>query len=139
MRDLIFTNFRQILESEFVRENLPHWIDLVFGFKQTGKEAVDAINVFHPATYYGFDVDSIPDSLEKAAWETMVKTYGQTPRQLFRTPHPMVVQNLLPESGDNLPVVKGGLDFLSLSVPKIKIRVIKLLISFFRHQRSEMG
>ncbi|XP_059485723.1 lysosomal-trafficking regulator isoform X2 [Neocloeon triangulifer] len=85
---------RQALESDYVRENLPHWIDLVFGCKQTGKAAVDAINVFHPATYIGFDVTSIKDPLERLAWETMVRTYGQTPRQLFKAPHPMIVQSL---------------------------------------------
>ena len=43
---------RASLESEIVREFLPYWIDLVFGFKQTGKPAVEAINVFHPAVCY---------------------------------------------------------------------------------------
>ncbi|CAL1677884.1 unnamed protein product [Lasius platythorax] len=84
---------RAALESDIVREVLPYWIDLVFGFRQTGKPAVEAINVFHPATYYGFDVEQIADPLERQAWETMVRTYGQTPAQLFRAPHPLI-QNL---------------------------------------------
>lgn len=40
---------RQALESEFVRKQLHQWIDLIFGFKQKGKAAVEAVNVFHPA------------------------------------------------------------------------------------------
>ncbi|KAL0119810.1 hypothetical protein PUN28_007922 [Cardiocondyla obscurior] len=84
---------RAALESDIVREVLPYWIDLVFGFRQTGKPAIEAINVFHPATYYGFDVEQITDPLERQAWETMVRTYGQTPAQLFRAPHPLM-QNL---------------------------------------------
>jgi len=40
---------RQALESDIVRQSLPAWIDLVFGYKQRGKEAVDAVNVFHPS------------------------------------------------------------------------------------------
>lgn len=42
---------RQALESEIVRNTLHNWIDLIFGYKQTGQNAVDAINVFHPAVY----------------------------------------------------------------------------------------
>ena len=40
---------RQALESNYVTSDLGSWIDLVFGFRQQGKSAVDAVNVFHPA------------------------------------------------------------------------------------------
>lgn len=40
---------RQALESDQVSQTLCQWIDLVFGLKQKGKAAVQAINVFHPA------------------------------------------------------------------------------------------
>lgn len=37
---------RQALEAPHVTEHLPLWVDLVFGHKQTGQAAVDALNVF---------------------------------------------------------------------------------------------
>lgn len=40
---------RQALESDAVRVQLHRWVDLVFGWRQTGAAAVQAINVFHPA------------------------------------------------------------------------------------------
>lgn len=104
---------RQALESEQVSQTLCQWIDLVFGLKQKGKAAVQAINVFHPAvsasagvpgdalgggstpfqksflsqTYFGMDVSAVEDPVQRRALETMIKTYGQTPRQLFNGSH----------------------------------------------------
>ncbi|XP_055949206.1 lysosomal-trafficking regulator-like isoform X3 [Argiope bruennichi] len=85
---------RQALESETVTKNLHNWIDLVFGYKQTGEAAIKAINVFHPATYFGFDINQFQDPISKQALKAMVKTLGQMPKQLFFNPHPMVSLSL---------------------------------------------
>ncbi|XP_041043517.1 lysosomal-trafficking regulator isoform X2 [Carcharodon carcharias] len=79
---------RQALESDHISQTICNWIDLVFGNKQKGRAAVHAINVFHPATYFGMDVSAVEDPVQRRALETMIKTYGQTPRQLFTATHP---------------------------------------------------
>ena len=84
---------RQALESPLVRAELAHWIDLVFGYKQKGSAALEACNVFHPATYPG-EVGG-EDDVEAQARQTMVATYGQTPLQLFFSPHPLPVEDLV--------------------------------------------
>ena len=91
---------RQALESPLVRAELAHWIDLVFGYKQKGAAALEACNVFHPATYPG-EVGG-EDDVEAQARQTMVATYGQTPLQLFFSPHPLPVEELV--ENDDGPV-----------------------------------
>jgi WD40 repeat protein len=80
---------RDALESDFVSSHLHEWIDLIFGFKQRGTEAVKALNIFYYLTYEGvIDIDDIKDPMIKASVETQISNFGQTPSQLFTKPHP---------------------------------------------------
>ena len=50
---------------------LPEWIDLVFGYKQRGKEAEKALNTFFYLTYDDMvDLDRITDPKVKISIET---------------------------------------------------------------------
>ncbi|KAI8062663.1 hypothetical protein BC940DRAFT_244066 [Gongronella butleri] len=93
---------REALESEYVSSHLHAWIDLIFGCKQQGKAAIDALNVFHHVSYEGaVDLDAITDIVEKTATIGIINNFGQTPRQLFKKAHPA----RLPPSND--PQVLG--------------------------------
>ena len=79
---------RLALESETVSSQLHKWIDLIFGYKQRGPEAVKATNVFYYLTYEGaVDITQITDPVEKQAVIDQIKCYGQTPQQLILEPH----------------------------------------------------
>ncbi|XP_062322796.1 neurobeachin-like protein 2 isoform X4 [Osmerus eperlanus] len=88
-RDDFIRKHRKALECEHVSSHLHEWIDLIFGYKQRGEEAVEALNVFYYCTYEGaVDLDAIANETERKALEGIISNFGQTPCQLLKEPHP---------------------------------------------------
>uniref|UniRef100_A0A673G4T2 Neutral sphingomyelinase (N-SMase) activation associated factor n=1 Tax=Sinocyclocheilus rhinocerous TaxID=307959 RepID=A0A673G4T2_9TELE len=85
--DDFLEKMRLALESQYVSEHLHEWIDLIFGYKQRGSEAVAAHNVYI-CQCVCLCFCSIEDPDQKIAMLTQILEFGQTPRQLFVTHHP---------------------------------------------------
>eukprot|EP00117_Sycon_ciliatum_P027901 scpid3277/ scgid22558/ WD repeat and FYVE domain-containing protein 3; Beach domain, WD repeat and FYVE domain-containing protein 1 len=80
---------REALESRHVTAHLHEWIDLVFGYKQTGQASQEANNVYHHLFYEGaVNIEEIEDRVERQATVTFINNFGQMPKQLFKKPHP---------------------------------------------------
>jgi len=107
---------RQALESEYVSKNLHRWIDLVFGYKQRGQEAIDALNTFVHVTYEGeVDLESMTDPVQRASTIAQIENFGQTPSRLFRKPFP---QKMVYRSWKDRHIEFGNLSYLTpLSPP----------------------
>ena len=112
---------REALESKYVSEHLHEWINLIFGFKQQGKEAVDAMNVFIHLTYEGeVDVDAITDPVMKMATISQINNFGQTPSMLFSKPHvrkivPDIAKISAPMSMQSIDGSSNGTSIVSMS------------------------
>lgn len=59
-------------------QNLHHWVDLIFGYKQRGRAAEEAHNVFYYLTYSGaVDLANIQDEGLRRATELQIAHFGQ--------------------------------------------------------------
>lgn len=88
------TLLRRVFESPLVSMHLNKWIDLVFGLKQRGKPAVDAVNLYFFLTYEGAIKIEKLGFHERNGLLDQIMEYGQTPRQLFATAHAEKKKNL---------------------------------------------
>lgn len=92
--DFIYLN-RCALESDYVSITINNWIDLIFGYKQSGKAAEEAGNVFHFLTYSESiaKIDLVNSNLNKEVINSQIANFGQTPPQIFREPHISFLNN----------------------------------------------
>ena len=84
--DFIYWN-RRALESDYVSSHLNEWIDLIWGYKQTGEAAEQADNLYDPRLYPDVWKNS-RSAQDKNQIESLLAHVGQIPQQLFTTAHP---------------------------------------------------
>ena len=80
---------RKILESEKVNKKLNLWIDLIFGYKQKGLEAIKNYNVYRKACYELTlsEIEEKRENNELQGYLYEKQELGYLPKQLFKKAH----------------------------------------------------
>nr|XP_012626524.1 neurobeachin-like protein 2 isoform X1 [Microcebus murinus] len=132
---------RQALESEYVSAHLHEWIDLIFGYKQRGPAAEEALNVFYYCTYEGaVDLDHVTDERERKALEGIISNFGQTPCQLLKEPHPTRLSaeeaaHRLARLDTNSPSIFQHLDQLKAFFAEVVSDGVPLVLALVPHRQ----
>ena len=81
----LITYLNLAFESDLVSSNIGGWIDLVFGFKQRGKDAEKYNNLYMFNSYPDLvDIENM--SIDKKRYYYRFVEFGSCPRQLFKKP-----------------------------------------------------
>jgi hypothetical protein len=80
---IFITKLKTYLESEEVNKNINKWFDLIFGYKQKGKEAEAAFNIFIPSSYDNFDIEKEATSPDQKIYYLRLTEFGLTPHQII--------------------------------------------------------
>ncbi|XP_048190361.1 LOW QUALITY PROTEIN: neurobeachin-like protein 2 [Perognathus longimembris pacificus] len=132
---------RRALESEYVSAHLHEWIDLIFGYKQRGPAAEEALNVFYYCTYEGaVDLDHVSDERERKALEGIISNFGQTPCQLLKEPHPARLSaeeaaHRLARLDTNSPSIFQHLDQLKAFFAEVVSEGVPVVLALVPHRQ----
>ena len=83
---------RKAFESEYVSQHINDWIDLLWGYKQKGSEALKANNVFkmemYPEVWDEVKKSRSTSNFDSVEIDLFLDQMGQIPQQIFTAPHP---------------------------------------------------
>ena len=82
-RYIFITKLKTYLESEEVNKKINKWFDLIFGYKQKGKEAESSYNLFIPSSYDTFDIKNEAKSPDQKQYFLRLTEFGLTPHQII--------------------------------------------------------
>ena len=97
-REFIQIN-RAALESPIVSQNLPRWIDMIFGITSRGEQALKISNVFNPLYFDDGILEDVNGDENRKLFRTeFAACFGQAPHQIFKKknhPERAVVERIL--------------------------------------------
>jgi hypothetical protein len=94
------------LKSLNSAQSVNRWVDLIFGYKQTGQTAIDSKNVFLPSSYHTAKAADL--EMEPEAFASQVLNFGQCPVQLFPKKHPAKSERVYLSLEDVSQKMKSG-------------------------------
>jgi hypothetical protein len=82
-RYIFITKLKTYLESEEINKKINKWFDLIFGYKQKGKEAESSYNLFIPSSYDTFDIKKEAKTPDQKQYYLRLTEFGLTPHQII--------------------------------------------------------